>query len=473
MRKHSLRAFLALCLAAILLAVCLVGCGGSKENTTPTAPSSDGGTTTTVSTAPSDGTEPTTAPTDPATDATTAADIVGTDPTKKPSTTVPTTPTTAPTASDASVIIELPKGKTFRADQSHIFGVGYVEDQMNNRVSVDQAVYLLRSIGCRSARIWATCYSDSRTLVNWHVEMLHSLAQKLKAANIQVIFVTYWFESPERAGLSTFIPRRNLTQGSNYLKALQNFEDLTYMLIKEFPEVDCWELGNEWNHTGALNPTDYTGDEKGGEAFTLKEKADISCDLMYRSMKSAKRAGTKATMIMPAMAPADGMDGIAMTDYLEMVYQNIESGAFGSKDPRAFFDALAWHPYMWDSAPDMDWVKNNNRIYQIAIDHGDAGIPVFLTEFGYADNKNSRADATQAEWMKKAYELARRYLPYVESIHYYRMFTDTSRGNDFYGLFNQPEDGFGPKAKAEAFKKMAGGKGNLWQFYLPLEDLDD
>jgi hypothetical protein len=116
----------------------------------------------------------------------------------------------------------------------------------------------------------------------------------------------------------------------------------------------------------------------------------------------------------------------------------------------------------------MEWVENNNRLYKIAVKHGDAGIKVFLTEYGFPDGGNSRADATQAEWMVKAYELVRRYMPYVESLHYYRLFTDTSRGADLYGLMHQPEDGFGPKAKGLAYQKMAGGKGDLYKFYMPL-----
>ena len=169
------------------------------------------------------------------------------------------------------------------------------------------------------------------------------------------------------------------------------------------------------------------------------------------------------------MAPSDGMDGVAMSDWLEYFYQVIEKGetVSGSTNPRDFFDALAWHPYLV-AEPDMEWVENNNRLYQIAVDHGDAGIKVFLTEYGFPDGGNSRADATQAQWMVKAYELVRRYMPYVESLHYYRLFTDTSRGADLYGLMHQPEDGFGSKAKGEAYKEMAGGQGDLNKFYMPL-----
>lgn len=361
---------------------------------------------------------------------------------------------------------------TFQAEYKYFYGVGYVESQMCNRVQVSQAVYLIKSLGVRSVRVWASCMSDSRTLIQWRADRLHELTQELKKSDIQVIFTFYGFESPKKGGLTTWLPRRDTTSGSDYMVMLDNFETMCYTMAKEFPEVDYWEIGNEWNHTGAINPIDWKVDGTGGDPFTLSEKAEITTDLIYRSKRGVRAAGNKGLMIFPAMAPADGMDGIAMTKYLECVYQNIKSGKFGSTNPRDFFEALAWHPYITE-APDMEWVENNNRVYKVACDNGDAGIKVFLTEYGYSDGQNTRADATQAEWLVKGYSLVRKYMPYVETMHYYRMFTDTSTGIDYYGLLNQPEDGFGPKQKGLAFQKMAGGLGNLKKFYMPLYDDED
>lgn len=360
----------------------------------------------------------------------------------------------------------------FQAEYKYFYGVGYVESQMCNRVQVSQAVYLIKSLGARSVRVWASCMSDSRTLIQWKADRLHELTQELKKSDIQVIFTFYGFESPKKGGLTTWLPRRDTTSGSDYMVMLDNFEAMCYTMAKEFPEVDYWEIGNEWNHTGAINPIDWKVDGTGGEPFTLFEKAEITTDLIYRSKRGVRAAGNEGLMIFPAMAPADGMDGIAMTKYLEYVYQNIKSGKFGSTNPRDFFEALAWHPYITE-APDMEWVENNNRVYKVACDNGDAGIKVFLTEYGYSDGQNTRADATQAEWFVKGYSLVKKYMPYVETMHYYRMFTDTSTGIDYYGLLNQPEDGFGPKQKGLAFQKMAGGLGNLEKFYMPLYDDED
>ncbi len=471
MKTNNFRRILSILMVLCLFASLLAGCTEPAEDTKPTVTDPVVTDPTVTDPTETDPTEPTeTEPTDP-------TETDPTDPTETEPTEPPTEPTEPPVENPPAVNITMPTpgpdGK-FDAETEYIFGVGYVEDQMNNRVSVDQAVYLIRSLGVRSVRVWSNCMTDSRTFVDWRVERLHELVDKLEAADIQVIFQISGFESPELGGLTTWIPARDLTEGSSYLTAVNNFYTLANNMATEFPEVDYWEIGNEWNHNPFMHPIGWAEDGTGTPSFTMEEKAMISADLMYAAYKGIRDAGNQGLVISPAMAPVDGMEGVSMSDWLELVYQCIESGETyaGSTNKRDFFDAIAWHPYMV-AEPDLEWVKNNNRLYDIAVKHGDAGIKVFLTEYGFPDNGNNRADATQAQWMVKGYELVRRYMPYVESMHYYRLFTDTSRGNDTYGLIHQPEDGFGPKAKGEAYQEMAGGKGDLWMFYMPLYDNSD
>ena len=476
MKATNMQRILALLMAVCLLTSVLAACSDPvikdpttqpQTTTNPTdptvAPTDPTVAPTDPTVAPTDPTDPPTEPTDPPTEPTDPP----TEPTDPP--TEPTDPPTEPTEPSApSVNIVMPEpgpDGTFQADTQYIFGVGYVENQMNNRVSVDQAVYIIRSLGVRSVRVWSG--ADTIPMEQWKVDRLHDLIGKLKAANIQVLFNYSGFEFTGGGWMS--MPQRDTAEGSLYREALDNFYAKSKWLAEEFPEVEHWEVGNEWNHNPFLNPVGWKEDGTGVPAFTMEEKALISADLMYAATKGLRDGGSKGIVIAPAMAPADGMDGVAMSDWLEFVYEAIEQGktVSGSTNKRDFFDALAWHPYLV-AEPDMEWVENNNRLYKIAVKHGDAGIKVFLTEYGFPDGGNSRADATQAEWMVKAYELVRRYMPYVESLHYYRLFTDTSRGADLYGLMHQPEDGFGPKAKGLAYQKMAGGKGDLYKFYMPL-----
>lgn len=470
--RRTLAWLLTVCLLTTVLAACSTpdAADPTKAPTQPTAAPTD---------PTAEPTDPTAAPTDP-TAAPTEPTAAPTDPTAAPTdpTAAPTEPTAAPTQPPvtepskpsggvANIVMPEPgpDGK-FQADTQYIFGVGYVEDQMNNRVSVDQAVYIIRSLGVRSVRIWSGI--NTLPAEQWRIDRLHDLISKLHAADIQVLMFFYGFEFTGGGWMS--MPYPDAAEGSLYREALDNFYKKAKFLAEEFPEVAYWEVGNEWNHNPFLHPVDWTEDGTGAPPFTMYEKARISADLMNAAMQGLRDGGSKAVVIAPAMAPVDGMDGVSMSDWLEYLYEIIEKGETisGSTNPRDYFDALGWHPYLGSAAPDMEWVENNNRLYKIAVDHGDAGIKVFLTEAGYNDGGNNRADATQAEWMVQMYELVRRYMPYVESLHYYRLFTDTSRGADLYGLMHQPEDGFGPKAKALAYQKMAGGKGDLNKFYMPL-----
>lgn len=486
MKELNIRRVLAFLMAFCMLASVLAAC--TPQDNDESKPSEPTGTT---GTAPI--TSPTTEPTEPAPTETepTEPEPTETEPTEpeptepEPTETEPTEPeppvteppaTTPPVTeppvnepSDGVLNIVMPEpgaDGTFQADTQYIFGVGYVEDQMNNRVSVDQVVYIVRSMGVRSVRVWSG--ADDYPMDDWKLDRLHDLIAKLHDADIQVIMFYSRFVTP--GGDSGSFPYPDYTEGSDYLSCLENWYERSKYLAEEFPEVEYWEVGNEWNHNPFLHPIGWKEDGTGTPSFTMEEKAQISVDLMYMATKGIRDGGSDGLIIAPSMAPSDGMDGVDMSDWLEYVYQMIENGesVSGSTNKRDYFEALSWHPYIGSVEPDMEWVENNHRLYQIAVDHGDAGIKVFLTEYGMYDGGNNRADATQAEWMVKAYELVRRYMPYVESLHYYRLFTDTSRGADLYGLMHQPEDGFGPKAKGLAYQEMAGGQGDLYKFYMPL-----
>lgn len=351
----------------------------------------------------------------------------------------------------------------------HLYGVCYVYEQMKNRVKTSELVSLLTALGAKSVRIWNYSFSvmsDYKTIDSSKTTKYHEFYSALKFAGIdQIIGMNNYHFLPGSENIGTIqVPPRDTTAGSKYMKFLAMYQEMWKNLSAEFPEINYWEIGNELNHDPFLNPIGYTDGSNGVKAFTMNEKADISTDLMFYGSKGIKAGNSKATTIMPAMAPVDGMDGIAMTSYLERVYLNIESGKFGSSRTNDFFEALAWHPYSPFACPDQKWVDANNRLYAIAIAHGDNGKKVFLTEVGFPDGKNEKTDAMQADWVTTMYKLVKEQMPYVESLHYYRMFNDGD--NDLYGLFNEPKDGFNVKAKGRAFQAIAGGKGNLDKYVI-------
>ena len=463
LKTTAIRRLISGTLSAALLALTAAGCSDK-----PAESSASGASTTSPSTS-STSSASSTVPSNTTT-ALSASNTTTTTAAKTPVTTAPnkTNPpvTTAPT-------ISYPDKDFDPVDKSLLYGVCYVQYSMSNRVSNAKAAEMIAGIGAKSVRVWnhmTYVMSDYKTIVDSAAAPYHELYKALKAKGVkQIIGMSHFHyldidlsHFPNGWNSTTWVPKRDKTPGSDYMKFLQQYEIAWKTLAAEFPEVDCWEIGNEWNHDPFMNPIDYTDGSNGVYAFSLNEKADISTDLMFAAHKGIKAGNPKATAIMPAMAPVDGMWGIMMEHYLERIYDNIDSGAFGSTNSDDFFDALAWHPYSPSKCPDVnDWVKANQRLYAIAQAHGDDGKKVYLTEVGFPDGGSSANDAKHKDWVKEMYRLTKEQLPFVESLHYYRLFDD---GADSYGLFADPAVTGGQikiKEKGKAYLEIAGGTGKF------------
>ena len=346
-----------------------------------------------------------------------------------------------------------------------LHGVCYVHYLMKNRVTIDEVTDLIASLGAKSVRSWnhSILFSyDYKTIDKNLTAPYHELYRVMKEKGVeQIIGMDHFHYLPDNPGvMTTHVPYRDKTPGSDYMVFLDSYEAMWKALAAEFPEIDYWEMGNEMNHDPFLNPIGYTDGSNGVAPFSLMEKADITTDMMFYASRGIKAANPDAVTILPGMAPVDGIYGVMMEHYLERIYQNIESGEYGSTNTDDFFEALAWHLYA-NSRPDKDWVEVNQRLYAIAQKHGDDGKKVYLTEVGFPDSGKQEMDETQGEWVKEMYRLAAEELPFVESIHYYRLFND---GAESYGLMQDPSAGFASKAKGEAYQQSAGGTGDLNRF---------
>ena len=374
-------------------------------------------------------------------------------------------------SSQSSDPVSYPEKEFDPVNPDLLYGVCYVQYSMSSRVDNATAAELISGIGAKSVRVWnhITYIMDENNNVSESAAATyHELYKLLKDNGVeQIIGMSHfhfldekYFPNSDGWNSTTWGPERDTTPGSEYMQFLAYYEQAWKTLAAEFPEVDCWEMGNEMNHDPFLNPINYTDGTNGVAPFSLMEKADITTDMMFAAHKGIKAGNPDATTIMPAMAPVDGIYGVMMRQYLERIYENIDSGEFGSTNSDDFFDALAWHLYA-NSEPDEDWVQVNLDLYAIAQAHGDDGKKVYLTEVGYPDSGNPVTDQTQAEWVKEMYRLTKEELPFVESIHYYRLFDD---GADSYGLFRDPAVTGGKisiKEKGRAYVEAAGGSGSF------------
>lgn len=341
------------------------------------------------------------------------------------------------------------------ADQSFLFGVNYVDTRMSDRIAANQAVNLAVALGAKSVRLNPGVVETGTTFAESQRTRLHSMLSALTLSGIDQIIVEIP-TIPVDGAMGNIAPYPDL-EDEEYTGFLDEVEAMVTMLVEEFPEVKYWQVGNLFNVDLFLHPLGWKEEKSPVDPFTMEEKAQITVDIMYRTMKAVKAAGSDAKVIMPAMATPNGED---MAAYLTEVYKQMLSGERGSSNVDDFLDALAWHPAA-TAKPDQSWADANNALYDIAKNNGDDGRVVYLTELGYDSANGSEED--HAQWLTGAYRLVAEKMPYVESMHYYRLFNDGAERN---GLFNEPREGFAPTAKGKAFQKAAGGSGDLDRYVI-------
>lgn len=363
--------------------------------------------------------------------------------TTPPVTTAPNSETTAPTDLTGP-------------QQPYLYGVNYVDARMSDRIAVNQAVTLMAALGAKSARLNPGVVETGTTMFETARTRLHSMISALTLSGVEQIIVEIT-GIPMDGAIGNLAPYPDL-EDDEYLGFLDEVEAMVAMLVAEFPEVQYWQVGNLFNVDVFLHPLGWRETDSPVEGFTMEEKAQITVDILYRTMRAIRAKNEDAVVIMPAMGTPNGEDIAA---YLTEIYKQIKSGTRGSDKVDDFMNALAWHPAT-STKPDQSWVDANNALYAIAESNGDSDRAVYLTEIGYDSCDDTHAQE-HAGWMEEAYSLVAEKMPYVQSMHYYRLFND---GEEHFGLFNEPRTGFAPTAKGTAFQALSGGSGDLERFVI-------
>ena len=329
---------------------------------------------------------------------------------------------------------------------------------------VSEAIRLTGALGAKSFRLNLPIRNG---LMLSPTEMAPALKEKytkwiaeLYAAGVtQVIIQNEEWLLADNSCSATLVPEIDGSESSDYAEFMARMEAMWYTMALNFPQVSHWQPGNEISHVLKMY-----------ENRPREEGIRITVDIMYYANRGIKRANPGAVTIMPALAPVNGIAAIA--EELEAIYEIIESGESlsGSADKRDYFDALAWHPYVdGGGRPDCKWVKANNTVYDVAKAHGDDGIKVFLTEFGWPDNGEAKRDRKQAIWFWYAYHLVKTKMPYVEAMHVYCLleYSDWSDEVNFpgisftYGIFKPVNRQYVPKRQAYAIRFIFGGTGDI------------
>lgn len=281
----------------------------------------------------------------------------------------------------------------------------------------------------------------------------------------------YWFW-PEGYDCSDHgaVPYWSSNPASDFRKWLEVYEQTWYTMASLFPEIDYWEIGNEFNMDSFLHPRNYYSTKT---PFTLDEKAQIVTEMCFAASRAIHKANPDATVIFPGMAPEGGFT--VMEKFLDLVYCGIESGEYGngSTDPDDYFDAVAWHCYVFKKFDIEKWVGYNNAVYAVMQKHGEGDKRVFLTEFGFSDGGKQAADAEQGGYLTQIYEACRTRMTYVDSIYPFRLIEDETAASwggtieIYYGMFRVfGLSEFGAKEKAKALCRCYGGDVESLDMYI-------
>ena len=362
---------------------------------------------------------------------------------------------------------------------------GIIDSKVNNEWSANK----IGALGAKSTRLWIYMgyhitrdpNSNDLSLIKGNCDILHDYIAKMKANGVErfvgmiTSFVTpYEFNCSDSTAVPSVYDDYDM-----YIKFLDVMSDAYTLLAKEFPEIKFWEIGNEpdISHGSWFHKKGYTENTANSYKFTPDEGAHISADLLWYARKAIRAVNPEAKIVCPGLTCSSYNDD--SMQFLTYLYEKIKSGylptaeEYSDMDPDNYFDILAWHPYPPDSKK---FIESNKKMYQVAIDNGDEGKPVFLTEFGFSDRRfggdsaERDTEGTQkniADLAVECLNIITKELPFVETAFMFRLsnvaeYYRTGSDENSFGLFYSPNDtdewAGKPKPIATALYKYFNGE---------------
>jgi len=345
-----------------------------------------------------------------------------------------------------------PKEKSYNPD---LFGVHETLAYRNfyENVGISRAFDIMHSLGVRKLRMnfWRNwCILHSTEINPSSKATVEEVVYEAVSLGIEIMGYAEDFPSwmTNITGDPRAVPRRNMTE---YTVFLEKYEKSWETLARAFPNVTMWEIGNEYNLREFLHPQNGT--------FLRQERVDIVTDLLYYGSRGIKTGNPTATTVMCGLGPIENStygNGIYdIRDFLNLTYENIESGRWPSTNPDDFFQVACWHPYTFEEKPNKEnWVKPNEAVYEVMKRHNDRDKRVVFSEMGYSDNVSSPHHAPRdkiGEYLTEVFRLAKNNFSWLDTIYWYRL---ADRNGDGYGLVESPEDGWTLKPAAYAYQSL-------------------
>lgn len=381
-----------------------------------------------------------------------------------------------------------------KIDKSKLAGMMYIlyEGQNYNNVDYKLGLETMKNLGVKRIRFDVPAYAMFENLStseenNGKVEEARAMIAEANKNGIEFIggFSTASYYVDKGWTWDNKYPRRDTTEGSYYMNWLDGVEEMAYKVVKALPGITYWEMGNEPNGV-AFSYTD-------GTTSTMKETAEIYTDIIYVTSRAIHRANKDNISVLGGLTELAGLGTTGgNATFLNYIYDNIYSGKYPSKYPDDYFQVACWHPYTFDYFDADEFVKENDKVYNVIKQREGKDKKVIFSEFGFSDATISQE--TIVRLMPKVFDTIRNRMPYVETFCWFRAFNDYNDknwGGDTtlvcYGLFYDPNleyEGDGnnkyqgklyipgePKPQAYAYQACAGGEGDLTKMMLSRENI--
>ena len=357
-------------------------------------------------------------------------------------------------------------------DATHGYLLGLVEGcteidtDVENAVTSEYIAGLTGALGAKSYRLWMhfsemfTGYTeaDGKYIPTWNEQNKATMSQLIDLLTQQGVerFIAAtdgYIMLSGRGGNS--VPEPGTAEYEKFL-AIQ--AACFKAIAEEFPEIMYFEPGNEPDVANGqyIHKAGYDWVNRNQEGvnaeylYTADEIAQIVADICYSVNVAVKKVNVDNTIVLPGLCGYD-----TTPEFLNNIYEVIHAGNTLSQDVNEdhYFQILAWHPYLMSdklgvSTMDENWVEAQKEIYQIAIDNGDDGKPVWFTEMGFSDKgKGAEAEELAAQNMTAMLQLLETEdLDFVESVFLFRLSNLTgedaqSEYEDNIGLFYSIQQG--------------------------------
>ena len=320
--------------------------------------------------------------------------------------------------------------------------VGPKNDWRDESVTMEWTANTANAMGMQSQRVWMHLNtvieraetSNEMTLIQSECDKYHEYFARLKAAGVDRILVMnhrYIYPYGYNPGTTATVPEP-LKDPEIYKTWLEMYSECYRMLATEFPEIDFWECGNEFDLDSFMHKTDYNTD-KMNSLYPQNEAAAITADLCYAANKGVKSVDKYNFIVLP------GMSQYAQESFFESIYAAIESKKYPTiektyvNNPDDYFDIIAWHcyplntkAYSGDYEDAMELFKNRCiGLYEVAKRHGDSEKRVWITEIGITeacmgDIGTAETQEKTAYYSMRMIDIVEEHMPFVETIFWFR-----------------------------------------------------